>query len=1111
MGLRIIYGKAGSGKSEFIYNEIDEKLKENKKIYIITPEQFSFTAEQKLMKNRKSIINAEVITFNRLAYRVMNEIGGIIHTNLSKCGKAMLIFSILQNEKNNLVFLNKSDENIDLCIRTISEFKKHGITILDLKSVQEKIENKYLRNKLNDMILIYEKFEEKIKDKYIDEIDLLTILAENIDKTELLKNAIIYIDEFSGFTEQEYLTIKKIIKIAENVTITFCTDELETTKDDIDIFYPNKITFKKILNLLNEKDKINIQKIKLEKIYRYKTEELKYIENCLFDTKIKKYNSEINNINLFLAKNQYSEIENVAKEISKLIRNKKIRYKDISIITKNIEKYASITKTVFKKYDIPVFIDEKRDLNQNIIIQYILSILDIYIKNYSYDSIFNYLKTGFVEIEKDDIFKLEKYCIKYGIKNNKFKNDFIYGINEKNRQEIEYLNELRKKIIEPLINFKNNIKENKLNISKEFYLFLAKQNINKKINEKIINLKKENLLDLVKEYEESYKIIINILDEINIIFKDEKLSIEKFSKIIKVGLKNSGLGKIPTMQDQVILGDVDRSRSRKTKVVFILGLNDGVFPSINKNEGFFDDQDREILKNDGVELAKGTLESLYDDNFNIYKAFTIAEENLFLSYASADNEGKALRPSNIIFKLKKIFPKLVEKSDIIYRKEKTEIINEEKLFEDLVLEINKLKKETEPEKLFFIIYKYYEKNKKYSNKLNDNLKYINYILNEKIKKENIKKIYGENIKTSVSKLEKYNSCPFSYFLQYVLKIKEKEELKIQSFDTGSFMHDVINSFFEEINYNNYESNNLKKITDIDIDIIIDKIIDDKLLNTNNYIFTATEKYKLLVIRLKRIIKKALKYIIQSLVQSEFQLQGTEVEFSENGKYKPIILKLDNGKTVEIIGKIDRIDIAKLDDKKYVRIIDYKSSVKNLELNDVYAGLQLQLITYLDAVCKLDDFLPAGILYFNLLEQVINSDKKLSKEEIEQKIKNNFKMKGLILADVNVVKLHDKNLDKGMSEIVPAYIDQSGNLSPKKSSIATSKEFEKLQNYINKTIKNIAKEIFDGNIEMKPYYKNKKTPCEYCVYKNMCGFNSGICKKEYRYIDRKSKEEILEKI
>lgn len=1108
MGLRIIYGRAGSGKSEYIYNEINEKIKnrENKKIYIITPEQFSFTAEQKLIEGKKSIINAEVVTFNRLAYRVINETGGIINTNLSKCGKAMLIYSILQNKKSDLVFLNKSNENIDLSMRTITELKKHGIKVQDLKEEQEKIENKYLRSKLNDIILIYENFEENIKEKYIDETDLLSILAENVDKISLLKDSIIYIDEFAGFTEQEYVIIKKLIEISTEITITSCIDNLDFNTDpNIDIFYQNKITLKKLLNLLEDNKKIEF--VNLDKLYRFKNTELVAIENNLYNRKIQKYENELKNINLFLAKNEYTEIEKVAKEIIKLIKSEGYRYKDISIITKNIDKYSNLSRAIFSKYEIPIFIDEKRDLNQNIVIQYVLSILEIFIKNYSYEAIFNYLKTGFTEIEQNDIFELEKYCLKYGIKNNKFKKDFIYGINENNKEEINNLNEIRKQIINPLVELKNKIDAQKdtKNLVEQIYLFLINQNIEQKLTNKIEQLKENNLLDLAKEYEESYKILLNVFDEMVLIFENEKITVDKFNEILKIGLRNSGLGKIPGMQDQVIMGDVDRSRSRKVKAVFIIGLNDGVFPSINTNEGFLDDQDRSVLKQDGIELAKGSLENLYDDNFNIYKAFTTAEEKLFLSYSSSDVDGKSLRASSLILKIKKIFPKLQEQSDMISRDNVIEIINEKNLYENLILEINKMKNGESPEKLFYTIYEYYNKNKEYSSQLNENIKYINYDFNEKIKQENVQKLYGNSLNTSISKLEKYNSCPYSYFLQYVLRLKEKEELKIQNIDTGTFMHDVINCFFEEVN------NNVNNITEEQLEKIVEKIIEEKLLKNNNYIFTATAKYKLLINRLKRIVIKALKYIIQTIVQSEFDIHGTEVEFADKGKYKPIVLNLENGKRVEITGKIDRIDIAKDSNNNYVRIIDYKSSIKDMDFNDIYAGLQLQLITYLDTVCKQEDFVPAGMLYFSLLEQVINSSKKLSAEEIEEKIRANFKMKGLILADVKVALLHDKNLDKGASKIVPAYIDSTGTLSPKRSSIASNEEFAKLQNYINKTIKEIASEIFKGNIELKPYYKNKKTPCEYCSYKSMCNFNSGVCKNSYRFIKKMSKDEVLEKI
>ena len=1106
MGLRIVYGRAGSGKSKFIYDEINNKINpgEKNKIYIITPEQFSFTAEKKLMENKKAIINAEVITFDRMAYRVLNEVGGI-HNNLTKCGKSMLIYSILQKEKNNLTLLNKSDENIDLCIRTISEFKKNKILISDLKEELEKIEDNYLKIKLKDMILIYEKFELNIENKYIDETDLLTNLEKNIKKTNFLNNSLIYIDEFVGFTKQELSIIKKIINISKEVTIAFCTDNLDfNTNPDTDIFYPNKKTLNKILKILNENEKI--ETINLDKLYRFKNEELIFIENYLFNQKQEKYEKEINNIKLFLAKNKYSEIENVAKNIINLIKNDNYKFNEISIITKNITSYSALIKAIFSKYEIPVFIDEKKDLNQNILVRYILSILEIIIKNYSYESVFNYIKNPFLNLDEDDIFKLEKYVIKYGIKNNKFKKDFTYGISEKNKEEIEYLNSLRKKIIDPLIILENklNKKQSIENIINEFYLFLINENIEKKLNEKII----KNNSEFEKEYKLSYEIIINIFKEIKNIFKNEKMTLDNFYKIFKIGLKNSDLGKIPSTQDQVIVGDTERSRSHKVKAIFIIGLNDGVFPSVNKDEGFFNDTDRDYLKDKGIELAKGTVENLYDDNFNIYKAFTTAEEKLFLSYTSSDVDGKSLRASNLIFRIKKILKPIKEESDLL-QKEDNNYFLEKNLYENLIFNISCFNsKNNKVENNLVLLYKYFNKNSQYKKILKNNLEYIKFLkLPEKIKKENIQKLYGNKLTTSISKLETFKSCPYEYFLQYSLKLKQREELKIKSLDTGSFMHEVIDQFFQETKSRNVSIKTIDEQTTKDI---VDKIVEEKLQEGKNYIFTATKKYQLLVKRLKRIILKAIKYIILGLNSSDFEIIGTEIAFDDKKEdYKPIKINLENGRMAEIIGKIDRIDLAKDGQNKYIRIIDYKSSIKDIDFTNIYGGLQLQLITYLDAMCKIEDFIPAGILYFNLLEQVINSEKKLSEEEIEEKIKNNFKMKGLILADVKVAIMQDNNLiPSTSSKVIPAYMDKDGNLSPKKSSSITKEEFTKLQNYVNTTIKEIVNEILNGNIELRPYYKNKKTPCEYCTYKNICDFNSGIFKTEYRFINKKTKEDFF---
>lgn len=1107
MGLKIIYGKPGSGKSTYCFQEIANRLETEKKIYMITPEQFSFTAEEKLMKTvkRRAVLTAEVVTLSRMAYRVLEEIGGSSKTHLSKQGKSMLIYSILNQNKKELKFLGKSDENIDLAMNAITEFKKHAITPEDLKQEIEQVEDPLLKTKLSDMLVVYEKFQEQIEGKYIEETDLLNLLEAKIEETDLIKDAILYFDEFAGFTKQEYQVIEKFVKLAKQVNITICCDDLNTNSNpDTDIFFSNKVMIAKIWSMVNENDFFLEEPVHLTGTYRFKNEELRHLSENMNQQQSTKYEEKVENLSLFLAQNPYEEIEEIAKKITQLVRNEKMRYKEIAIITKEIDGYASLVRAIFSKYQIPVFIDEKRDVSQNIIIQYVLAILEVISKNFMTEAVFNYLKLGFSNIEEDEIFELENYCNKWGIKQNKWKKDFIYET-----EKMDRYNELRQQIIEPLLALKEKINQNKtaIAITKCLYDFFQEQNLEEKITKKVQELEEKAKIDLANEYIASYKVILSLLDEIVLIFGEDKITLDQYRKILQIGLKNSELGKIPGTQDQVTFGDIDRSRSHKVKVVFIIGLNDGSFPSVNKEEGFLDDKDREYLKQDGIELAKGTLERLYEDNFNIYKAFTTAEEKIYLSYTSSDKEGKSLRPSMLIPKIKKLYPKLQEKSNMLNKQ--YELVNEVVTYEQLLENIARLRDNKEILPMWYEIYQYYKKEANWQEKLPKDLQALAYTnLPQKLQKENVDKLYGNTLATSVSRLEKYRSCAFSYYLQYGLKLKEKENLKIHTFETGSFMHETIDEFFEEVRE---QSLGLAEIEEEQIQKIVSNIIDEKLGLSKNFIFSSTAKYKALVKRLKRIVSKALKYIIQTLIHSDFSVEGTEVEFGRKGDYPPIVLTLDDGKRVEITGKIDRIDTAIGEDGKYLRIIDYKSSSKNIDLNEVYAGLQIQLLTYSDAICKEKDMIPAGVFYFPLLEQIVKADKKITEEEIENLIQKNFKMKGLILADVKVVQMNDNTLTSGSSKLVPAAITTAGNIYERRTSGVNKEQFKILQDYIDHIIKEIAKEILSGKIDLKPYNRKGKTPCEYCEYQAICGFNVKQKDNTYRYIEKKSKEEILQKM
>ena len=331
-------------------------------------------------------------------------------------------------------------------------------------------------------------------------------------------------------------------------------------------------------------------------------------------------------------------------------------------------------------------------------------------------------------------------------------------------------------------------------------------------------------------------------------------------------------------------------------------------------------------------------------------------------------------------------------------------------------------------------------------------------------------------------------------------------MDIKPVDTGSFMHEVIDTFFKKVD-------DIKNITEEDMKKVIDEIIEEELSLKKNYIFAATAKYRTLVRRLKKVIYLSMKYIVQSLKLSDFDVLQSELEFGNNN-YPAIEMTLEDGRRVSITGKVDRIDIAKAPNGKYMRIIDYKSSTKDIELNKVIAGLQLQLLTYVDAIKQKENLEPAGALYFTLLEpKIIGTNKNMTKEEIEDIIRKNYKMNGLVLADVNVIKMMDNTLESGKSDIIPVSLNESGEINYKSSKTVTKEEFENLQKYTIDIIKQISKEILDGEINLKPYYivNEKKTPCTYCEYKSICQFNPRMAGNSYYYVGNKNRQDILDEL
>ena len=1095
--MKIIIGRAGTGKTYTCMDSIKKEVKNDfqKALLYIVPEQFSFEAERELINviGKDGIINTQVLSFKRLAYRIFEE-QSLENNYIKTPGKTMLIYSIMTRLDNKLKILKNSAKNhglIDTVVDIISEFKRYNVTPEMIRDIDTN--NEYLKNKMDDLYIIYSEFENKIKDKLVDENDELSLLADLISKSNMLRGSKIWIDEFDGFTLQEYKIIEELDKIAD-VTVTLNIDS-----ERPDLFVLNSKTksrLNKIATKGTEEEFLGLQK-------RYKNKELECLESNIFKYPFDIYEGKTKHISILSTDTAYMEVENVACQIIKYVREKNLRYENIAILTRNLDTYKNIFKSTFNLYKIPYFLDDKRELASQPLITLVLALLEICSNNYSYESMFNYLKTNLTNIEDiNDVDLIENYVLKWGIKGTMWTKNWEFEDNN-----LEKINVIRENIISPILEFKNSLINQKTakDIIISIYNFLISIGVYKSIQNKIEKLKSYNTtlsIEVANEYTQVWNIFMQIIDEMTEALGNEKMSFEKFKNILKVGISKHQISLIPTSKDQVIIGDVQRTRNNNIKVLFIVGVNDGAFPMTFSSEGFINDDERNLLNEKGIELAKDTKMLLFEENFNIYKALSVASEDLCISYPTSTLDGASIRPSFIINQIKKIFPNIRQECRIITDDSDVKYITSvDGTFPHLLKNIRDYVDDKEIDEMWKETYGWYRENE--NEKIENIMKGLDYKNTiENANKKSIRKLYGDSLNASVSKLEKFSSCPFSFYLRYGLLAKERKVYKLESPDIGSFMHEVIDRFSKYMLENNIIWRGIEKEW---CDNTIDSIVEDVLKDFKHNLMSSTGKLRRLTQKLKRVVKRMVWLIITHIKMSSFDVYGSEVQFGKDKEYPGIEIELSDSNKIVLNGKIDRIDVAQTDDERYIRIIDYKSSDKQINLSDVYNGIQLQLLTYLDAVAS-DELKPGGVLYLKLDDPIITAQKDMPEEYINEEIAKKLRMKGLILSDPRVIKAMDNEM---ITESRTLQLSQKKDGTYTKMPVATKEQIEDLRNHIRSILKNIGEEIMNGNVKNEPIKNKKKTPCSYCEYRAICQFDKQLGNR-FKVIDELKEEEVWEK-
>lgn len=1135
MSLRFIYGRGGSGKSHYVLHDIKRNIEEgvSHKVVMLVPEQFSFQSERNLLKvvGASGIIKAEVLSFKRLCHRVFSEVGGVTLRRIDDTGKSMLIYNILEEMGKQMKVFGKSVKQqgfIDIVSDAIKEFKRYNITPEVIEASMAEIEKEDLKDKLQDLKLLYERFQEALHKSYIDAEDEMALLAQKIDMCPIYDGAEIWIDEFSTFTPQQYIVIEKLMKKCSRVNVTLTRDSAgESNRQNV--FSVTRNTEAKLLDIARANNIAYDEPVDLNEDHCQRfgdNMELQHIEKYIYAHPYKYFNEKVKNLRVYKAFNSYDEIEMVARDIIRLTRDEDYRFKDIAVVCRNLNDYEKIISAILTEYGIPYFMDMKRDVSGNPLMVFITSVFDIFAKNWSYESVFRYLKTGLTGIEREDIDIIENYVLANGIRgkawtnNEPWVNRINYGYEKEEMTEYEIsvlnrINEARKAISEPLIRLhegmkkENNIKD----MCTALYDFLDVSGALDRVESWTNEFRSKGEVELSNEYDQITDIVMDTLNSLVEVMGEESVDIDKFVKLLSVGFKKHEMGLIPASLDEVMIGDIARIRSHGVKALYIIGVNEGVFPRVSKEEGILNDDDREVLKEKGMELAPSTKLQAFEEDFLVYTTLSTPCNYLMLTYPMANFEGKTIIPSSIISMIKKMFPKLREESELISELDPTSRIERiaapEPTFNELIAARRREYEGEKIEEIWGQVYSWFDSREEWKMKASrifKGLEYSNAV--DKVDEEKIRNLYGRPLYFSVSRIEQYAQCPFAYYVKYGLKAKDRKVYEFSSPDFGSFIHAILDKFADTVKLEGMKWKDIdKKWCKETISILVD----NELKVQNNSILNSSSKYRYLTDKLKRILTRSVSIMTEHVKRSSFEPLANELAFGKGDDLPPITLSLPSGEEIYLRGKIDRVDSVDIDGESYFRVVDYKSGSKSFSLSEVYYGLQLQLLVYLDALLTNSEeyihkqAVPGAVLYFRVEDPMISGGANMSDEDIEKEILKKLKMNGLLLKDAKIVRSMDKDIS-GFSLIIPARMNKDNTLG-ETPSVISMHQFDVLRKYVRDTLIRLCEDMLNGNIEIRPSKDKKRTACAYCTFSAICQFDPTMKDNKYRYVNKKDDEEV----
>ena len=1134
MSLQFILGGSGSGKTRVLYEWlIHESMEHPGQQYIaIVPEQFTMQTQKEIvtLHPNHGTMNIDIVSFQRLAYRIFEELAVEIPLVLDDMAKSMVLRKVAADKRRELGLYkgHLNQPGFINCLKSmISELIQYQVTGEMLDDMVSQPLNDVLSQKLKDLSVLYEGFKNDMETRYITAEEILAVLCDKIPESEIIKNSVVTLDGYTGFTPLQYRLIELLIRHCKKVIVTVTIDPQAKPYEMAghqDLFYMSRLIVGKLdrmameHNVRRDEDRI----LSKHPYVRFGGRmELDYLEGHLFRYGTKPYDGEWKEdgaaaLKLYQAVNPQEEIAFVAEGIHRLVQQEHLRYRDIAVITGDLPGYRAQFSQQFEKNAIPYFMDDKKSILQNPMVELIRAAFEILQKDFAYESVFRYIKTGLVWDDMEQADRMENYVIALGIRGFK-RWDCIWEWEYRGSQDLNLLelNYCKNQILEPLRHLKEAFSGKNITVrdmAAALVAFLEECEIEKKMLRFQEYFEEQGQFVLAKEYSQVYQLVMDLFDRLVGLMGEEQISRKEMIEILDAGFEEIKVGVIPATVDRVVVGDLTRTRLDHVKVLFFVGVNDGTVPSKKGAGNLLTDKERELLGAHQMELAPTSTEDGFMQRFYLYLMLTKPSMSLVISYTALNSQGKSQRPSYIINEIKAMFPEL-KALECAAQDNRVHSIQEgkRKLTEGL-----KRFGEQPEDPYFMELYRWFYNSPQHKEELKKLVEAASYVYKERgIGNAAAKALYGNILSGSVTRLEQYAACAYAHFLKYGLELSERQEYALAAVDMGNLFHSSIDRCFKQIKE---ENKNFRDLGEEERRELVKNCVEAVTQEYGNTIFQSSARNAYLAARVEKITDRTIWALSEQLKKGDFEPAGFEVSFSSIDNLGAMKISLSQEEAVHLRGRIDRLDLCEDEEHVYVKIIDYKSGGTSFDLVSLYYGLQLQLVVYMDAVMELEerkhpdkDVVPAGIFYYNIKDPLVEKESGTAPDDetIEQQILKQLKMNGLVNSELEVIKHLDREIEKE-SDVIPVAM-KDGVIQEARSSVANRRRFEALKTYVRDKVKAAGTEILNGEIGVNPYQQGTRTACDYCPYHPVCGFDKKTGGYQYRRFKSAKPEEIWAEI